>query len=319
MALERLEGPAGDFARRQTQRLRGDFAAALDRLGDHYWEDPKTRAFARDFYAQALIFAPDDEVALARGNFTIGALAQLREQAESSGFSSAEIEAAAPLKILADLDDPDLAAKIAALLDACAPPDEGALAAAGSGAGGASEVSPVAALGEPAPAEAAPEVAPEPEPEPAPPASDEAPEPAPAVAPAEAPPPSSAPEPAAKKRRSIDTEGLIARAESARRRGQDAEASRLFEQALTLAPRNPTALAALSDIAFDRGDFAEAAKLARKAIQVAPEIAEYHTRLGDALVKLRRKGEGLAAYERGLELGDARAKRRIELLEKGKL
>ncbi len=110
-----------------------------------------------------------------------------------------------------------------------------------------------------------------------------------------------------------------AQAESARRRGQDAEAATLFEQVLARAPRNSTALAALSDIAFDRGEHEAAARYARQAIQADPEIAEYHARLGDALVKLRRRGEAAASYERALELGDARAHRRIELLSKGGL
>ncbi|MCA9658730.1 MAG: tetratricopeptide repeat protein, partial [Myxococcales bacterium] len=313
-ALEHVEGAAGELARRQADVLRGFYADELVALGDHYWEDLRTRGFARDFYAQALIFRPDHEEALKRGNFTIGQLAQLREQAEASGFSPEELAAVAPLRILANTDDPDLADKLAALLNSC----DGPLTQTGGGiaAGGGVASTPAVAGAASAEApvgddEAAPGLEPgDAAPSEASPAEGEV---APAVEPVAEP--EVEPAPVKSRPRGPNPESLIAQAESARRRGQDGEAMTLFGQALALAPGNSTALAALSDIAFDRGDFKEAVRLARQAIKASPKIAEHHTRLGDALFKLRRRSEARAAFDQALELGDARAQRRIDLLE----
>ncbi|MEZ4385963.1 MAG: tetratricopeptide repeat protein, partial [Nannocystaceae bacterium] len=308
--LERVEGPAGALARGAAARLRERFAADLARLGAHYWETPQTRPFGRDFYAQTLIFRPDHEEALKRGNFTIGQLAQLRAQAEASGFTPEELAAVAPLRILANTDDPELAAKLAALLNSCDGPltqtGGGIAAATRGGAASSAAADPrLATQAEEPAAEAEPEVEPPAEPEPAPEAG-----PAPEAEPAPEPE-----APAKARPRGPSPASIIAQAESARRRGQDGEAMALFGQALALAPGNSTALAALSDIAFDRGDFKEAVRLARQAIKASPKIAEHHTRLGDALFKLGRRSDARAAFVRALELGDGRAQRRIDLLD----
>ena len=283
VALEATPAPADHLARKQSERLRDAFAKQLAALGQRYWDAPKTRPFARDFYAQALMFRPEHEQALKRGNFTMGQLAQLRDEAEQSGFTPEQIAAVAPLRILADPDDPRLAGLLAALPAACDAPISQQDPARGSG------------LAEP--------------PAPAPPPAPEPPAPA-AVAPeptAEAPP---APRPV---RPAFDPSALIEEAENARRRGHDDEAARLFRQALAGAPREATALAALSDIAFDRGDFQEAADLAAKATRAAPTIGEHHTRLGDAYLKLKRDPEARAEYQRALDLGDTRARRRLDI------
>ena len=223
------------------------------------------------------MFRPDHGPALQRGNFTLGQLAQLRDQAESSGFSPEQLAAVAPLRILADPDDPRLAALLASLPAECDTPlSQQDPPARGSGVL-APPSTPVSA--EP------PQFAAPPEPPPTPPPSEPTPAPEPPPQPpAAAPPRNDRPAP-------FDPSELIEAAENARRRGQDVEAARLFRQALAGAPRDATALAALSDIAFDRGDFLEAADLAAQASRAAPTIGEHHTRLGDAYLKLKRPAE----------------------------
>ena len=284
VALEKTPAPADTLARRQSERLRDVFAQQLASLGQRYWDAPKTRPFARDFYAQTLMFRPEHEQALQRGNFTMGQLAQLRDEAEHSGFSPEQLAAVAPLRILANPNDPRLAALLASLPAACDAPISQQDPARGSGL-----------LAPP----------PEPEPEPAPPVPTETIPP-----PAATPTPTPTPRPA---RPAFDPSALIEEAENARRRGQDDEASKLFRQALAGAPREPTALAALSDIAFDRGDFQEAADLATQAARAAPTIGEHHTRLGDAYLKLGRDADARAEYQRALDLGDTRARRRLAI------
>ena len=300
VALERTPAHASALARSQSEALRDHFAAQLAGLGQRYWDDPKTRPFARDFYAQTLMFRPDHGPALQRGNFTLGQLAQLRDQAESSGFSPEQLAAVAPLRILADPDDPRLAALLASLPAECDTP----LSQQDPPARGSGLLAPPSTPVSAEPPQFA--VPPEP-PSPTPPPSEPTPAPEPPPQPpAAAPPRNDRPAP-------FDPSELIEAAENARRRGQDVEAARLFRQALAGAPRDATALAALSDIAFDRGDFLEAADLAAQASRAAPTIGEHHTRLGDAYLKLKRPAETRAEYERALELGDARARRRLEL------
>ncbi len=335
VALEHVTGPATELARHEADRLRVSFAAQLAKLGEHYWKEERTQPFARDFYAQALIFQPDHPTALKRGNFTVGQLAQLRDQAESRGFSSEQLAAVAPLRILANIDDPDLEAKLAALLSTCDTPPSLASSSGGSRARGEhsssaargsalfapaaeeSDATPSADRDDPQPdPNADPGAAPDSDPH----ADPEAPPgevPAAVGEPAldETPAASPAPPRKPRSRSRGNPDSLIAQAENARRRGQDVEAKRLFAEALAIAPRSSTALAALSDIAFDRGDFREAAKLATQAIQASPSIAEHHTRLGDAYFKLKRMEEARGAYARAVELGDSRVQRRLDLMD----
>jgi len=278
--LEHVSGPAGEIARRHADELRARFAGELAALGDHYWDDPRTQPFARDFYAQTLIFQPDHELALRRGRVTVGQLSQIRAQAEVSGFSIDQIAAAAPLRRLAKVDEVDVDALLAELATACA------------------ELSEIL----PEPARVSPS---EPEPEPETETATEPEEPGEIGEPMS----TSAPRVQGPSARS-----LVVQAEKARIGDDDSEAVRLYSQALLVSPRNIDALAALSDIAFDRGEYDEAAELAERAVQVAPKRAALHRRLGDAYYKLRKLSSARAAFERAVELGDTRAQRRIDLM-----
>ncbi|MCA9659118.1 MAG: tetratricopeptide repeat protein, partial [Myxococcales bacterium] len=286
--LEHLTGPVAESARARADDLRERFAGELAGLGDHYWEDLRTKPFARDFYAQALIFKPDHEVALRRGRLTPGQIAQLRAQAEVSGFSIDQIIAAAPLRRLAKVDQVDVDALLAELAESC----EGTLEAAGvqlptsttkgegegeaAGEPGADEVDAGGTGG------------------------------GEGGAPTVSSPPRGITGPSAR--------ALLSRAEEARMAGQDSEAYRLYSQALVVSPRNVAALVALSDIAFDRGEYEEAANLAERAVEVAPKRAANHRRLGDAYYKLRQLKRAREAFETAVELGDTRAQRRLDLM-----
>ena len=294
--IEHVAEPAATFARRHADALRTTFADELAALGEVYWSDPKTRPFARDFYAQALMFRPDHAPSLRRASMSAGQLADLREQAIAASFSAEQLAAVAPMKILADLDDPDRMARFAALDPGCpAPPDAPPPDATAPGSTTPGPGDPVPA----APADPAPASPPE---EPGPPA-DEA-----IVGPPSPPAKQPRPPPA------VDVDDLLEQAENALRRGHHAESEKLFARVLAASPRDSTALAGLSDIAFDRGDFTEAARLAGQAARLAPDIAEHQTRLGDAFLKLARPADARARYERALALGDPRARRRLELL-----
>jgi len=288
--LEHVEGPALATARAQADALRARFAEEIATLGDRYWEDPRTRPFARDFYVQTLIFQPDHELALRRGRVTVGQINQLRAQAEVSGFSIAQIAAAAPLRKLATVDGVDVDALLGELATAC----DGLRAEDGP----------------------APEPSVEPEPE----ANEGSAEAEGELAGAEGSDPEGAGDPGtAKAVPNVYSSGpsarsLIARAEEARLADDVSESVRLYNQTLLVQPRNVAALVALSDIAFDRGDYEEAANLAERAVEVAPKRGANHRRLGDACYKLRRLGRAREAFERALELGDPRAQRRLDMM-----
>ena len=293
--LEHVEGPAHGIARRQADVLRARFAEDIAALGDRYWEDPRTQPFARDFYAQTLIFQPDHELALRRGRVTVGQINQIRAQAEVSGFSTAQIAAAAPLRKLAKVDDVDIDALLGELATVCD----------GLSAEDRAQADPSASA-EPAAEPARDEASGDPDAEPADSdgaetdgAGDERATPAPI-------PDVRSSGPSAR--------ALVARAEEARLADDVSESVRLYHQTLFVQPRNLAALVALSDIAFDRGDYEEAANLAERAVEVAPKKGANHRRLGDAYYKLRRLRRAREAFERALELGDPRAQRRLDMM-----
>jgi len=287
--LEHVEGPALATARAQADALRASFAEDIAALGDRYWEDPRTQPFARDFYAQTLIFQPDHELALRRGRVTVGQISQIRAQAEVSGFSTAQIAAAAPLRKLAKVDEVDIDAFLGELATVC----DG-----------------LSAEDRPQPE---PSAEPEPEPEPEPTEGS-------AESDGELVDPEGSGDPGtAKPVLEVRSSGpsartLVARAEEAQLADDVSESVRLYHQTLLVQPRNVAALVALSDIAFDRGDYEEAANLAERAVEAAPKRGANHRRLGDAYYKLRRLGGAREAFERALELGDPRAQRRLDMM-----
>src|SRR5690606_20903269 len=103
--LLELEAFDSDAAERAGQELRDEFALGLLQLGDGYWDRPGGRSFARDFYAQVLVFDPDQPRALERAGLSPTASAALRTRAATGKFDSTELQAVAPLTSLAKPDE----------------------------------------------------------------------------------------------------------------------------------------------------------------------------------------------------------------------
>ncbi|MBL4687264.1 MAG: protein kinase [Nannocystaceae bacterium] len=312
--LERLHGTAEVAAEDAAAELRGEFATELIVLGDRYWGEAGGRAFAGDYYAQALVFDPTLDRAQSRSALTLGQLNLLGRKAGAGDFSLPELMAAQPLLALA-VPEAERDEKIAVLLNA--PHQRSAMTEANLRLLKRSaviddvptrvpvEVTPV----EVAPVEVAPvEVAvPDTDPVVEPDLSEE---PVGVVASDKGGQATSSQKEAllvdSAAARSLAREGAAAMA-----RGDIATARRKLEAALALDPNQGPALATLSDIHFDAGRFSKARKYASRAISVAPRNAKHHMRLGDAYYQLVRFREAQAQYERAAELGDARAARRL--------
>ncbi len=104
LRLERWDGVGRTRAQERAQWLRTDFATRLIAYGDHAWDDPMTRGYARDYYAQALVLDPHNGRVRDRVGMTTGELAELRHKAETEAFSAGELEAA---EALVDFSHPE--------------------------------------------------------------------------------------------------------------------------------------------------------------------------------------------------------------------
>ena len=318
--LEALDGAAEERAAEAAIGLRSEFSRALVALGDRYFDDPETRAFARDYYVQALLFMPLDLRASGRAGVTLGQLAELGRRAGSGEFFADEVIAAEPLRILAEGDrgaarERALAfardsgrsgvieqAHLNSLLR-----QEGLLAAAAPAPTPAPVEPPVESVVEVAPAIVTAPVSEPPQvrPERGKPVSK------PVVV---ATPPVVTPEPAEPEAARGDPEGsraLCAEGDAAMQRGDVATATQRYNQALDLWHQNAAAMMGLSDVAFDGGKFERAAKYAEKAVRVEPNNGDYHLRLGDAYFKAFRYSEAEARYQRAAALKHPKASERL--------
>jgi serine/threonine protein kinase len=300
LELERDAANLGRSAAIEAGKLRREFAATLVRLGDEYWEREGGKPFAIDYYAEALIFDPDDAHAAGRASVTVGQLAALREKAGSGSFTEAELVAAEPLIALAEPDLAQRSEKVAALMATERP------RAASTSA--SLERLDVAPRSKPAASKhaRAPQVEP---PAPAAPA----PTPEPVI---EVPPEASTPLPATPTKPTIErdpakADELVREGKRARAEGRTSDALRAFERALAHDARSHAALIGLSDLHFDRGEYSRAVTHARRAVKFAPNNAEYRIRLGDAEYKMFRYEEAREAYQAALDLGHASAAARI--------
>ncbi|MCA9689575.1 MAG: serine/threonine protein kinase, partial [Myxococcales bacterium] len=94
-----------DYAQTIASELRDEFAETLNRLGDRYWSREGGLPFAIDYYAQTLLFVPDDAHARERASVSPGTLAALHQRASSGEFAEAELVAVEPLRVLAEPDE----------------------------------------------------------------------------------------------------------------------------------------------------------------------------------------------------------------------
>ncbi len=297
LEIETLRGPIEVRALALAADLRTTIADELAEIGDVYWN--AARPYARDFYAQALMFRPDHPRARERGGFTPGEVAELRDKASRATFSAAELTAVEPLLVLASRDPAERARWLREYEQTTAH------------APGETPTPAPAPLVPPAPA---PLVSPAPAPlvPPAPLVSPHAPS-APRITPEVPPTPGFTATPTAED--PSRAAQLVREAEAARQRGAPAEARRLYNQAIAAHPRCAAALGGLSDLAFDEGDYGKAVDFGERTVNIADDNAGYHLRLGDAYFKVMRYSDARRAYEAAAALGHPRAQERLGKLE----
>jgi len=287
--LESLDGPASEMAGAAANDLRRELAGELVALGDAYWNDPDARAFARDYYAQAVLFDPGSSHARSRAGFTPGEINDLRVRAENQDFSEPELRAAEPLLALAAPDEGERARRLAEVVSSDAPKS----ATSCQRMHGLAETRKNREPERPAsvariPMPVAIEVAV--------PASSE-------LAPTQ---PS--------KRQSGTAKQIAKQGHKALAAGDRDEAAALFQQAIALDPRNGSAAAGLSDVYFDRGDHQRALQYAQRAVQLDPSSGASLVRLGDAYFKVLDYDAARRSYERAAALGRTDAKQRLQRL-----
>lgn len=82
------------------------------------------------------------------------------------------------------------------------------------------------------------------------------------------------------------------------------DALRNYERANEISPAGPT-FSNMGVLYHERGDYARAVDSFRRAIALRPNSAPTHRNLGDALLRLGRRDEAVAAYRKAAELGEA--------------
>lgn len=113
--LEEVTGEERTAAQQQALDLRNELAETLVRLGDQYWDREGGRAFAVDYYKQALLFVRTDPVASERAGLTPDQLDELEAKAAVGNFSQEELLEAESLVALAEPDIDKRRKKIKAL------------------------------------------------------------------------------------------------------------------------------------------------------------------------------------------------------------
>ena len=303
LELDAIEREAADSTRAQ---LSEEFASTLVSLGDAYWDRAESRGFAREFYAQALLFAPDHETARERAGLTPAALAEMHRRAAIPDFSEYELEAVEPLEVLALSDESE---RIEALVDMSADLDAKRPSAAASLErlidGFAQEhpelplrVAQARGRGDGQPGSPTPvEESDEPEAH----ASDGR---------------GDTGEPRKEPRQRGDAKTLIKRAKSAYTSGRSDEAERLYHRTLALDEHNLPALIGLHHIHFDRGKYKDALAYAKQALALRPKRGDLNLFVGDSCMKVLDYSCARTHYEAARAAGDGRAEGRLELLDK---
>jgi len=311
--LEALTGSVSDPADARADELRGEFAATLTRLGDKYWERQGGRAFAIDYYAEALVFVPSLEQAAERASLSLGELSDLRSRAGAQDFSTRELKAVEPLAVLAEDDAQTRADKLLALSQddeirastsdrlhhlLIEDPEVPAALKSNATKSRAPASTPRSAAIEKeatddttvgdADADANADAS----------AAADIDENAPAVA---EPP----------QRDTAAARAETDRANAAFTRGAMAEAAEGFERALAADDRFAAAHHGLSRVAFHRGNYAQAARHGHKATRRAPRNAKYRIDLGDAYYKAYRYADAAKQYEAAGKLNHPSAAARL--------
>ncbi len=328
-ALESLEGNADAAGDERAKELRIEFAEQLVALGDKYYEDKVTRATARDYYTQALVFQPDNPTALLRAGASIGQIADLGERAMTTEFLEGELVAGEVAKVLASDNDEEIApglAKIQRRPEARSLSSKLVMRPMMAKFGASDNNAELLAAAQPK----------DPPEDPLLPADE------PGTDDTDTDTDDTAGKGKGKSKGKskgkgkgkgkgannssqggsddepiepydiLRSEELSKEAEAARRRGALNEAEQLFNQALGAWNQNPAALMGLSDINFDRASFDRAVKFAKRAVAAKPRDSGYRLRLGDAYFKVLRYNDARRSYEKAASLGNKKAKERLE-------
>ncbi len=292
LEMETIDGFGSFAAEKRAQELRREFADTLVRLGDRYWEHPAGRAFAVDYYAEALVFVPDHPIANERAPLSPGNLAELERKAGTQSFTESELAAVAPLDALAK-EDPDERQEAVVALRKKAPAWGGRIESQLDDlvASAPKKEAPVATPPVATPPIATPSVAPKP------------------IDPFVETPAVGTPTPKAS---ASDTKRWLAEGRSRLAAGAYAAARRAFERVLASEPRHAGALAGIARTAYEEGKYVESAKYAERAVAAAPKKADHVLLLGDAYFKSFRYGDAKTQYQRALELGHASANARLQ-------
>ncbi len=295
--LEQRVDELGKGATTAAEALRTELAATLTRLGDRYWDSPGGRVFAVDYYIQALVFDPTQELARKRAATTPGQLTELRRKAAALDFEAAELSASEPLLALAEPDDHERVRKLEEIgskgdelgvqgdlrIDKLLK-DEGVEVVADAGVK-ARKPARKPDAGSPSEAEVVP------------------------VAEARS---GERPVGAKANERSNEyvTQGL-----AALRSGERKKAETLFHRALDQDHRNHRALDGLAEVHFAAGDYDQAVQYGKRAVAAAPGRGIYRIHLGDAYFKVFRYKDAVEHYQRAEQLGQPEARARLEKVQ----
>ncbi|MCB9755236.1 MAG: protein kinase [Myxococcales bacterium] len=304
--IEALRSSVGRVASRRADALREEFAGTLVGLGDEYWERPGGKGFAVDYYAQALLFEPDNAAANNRVTYTPGQLAVLRDKVERHDFTERDFFIAATLEALAEQNPEVRARKIEALQrdEEQAVSTQETLEELLRGDPAIVRPTKIAQRPKPIKEETQPTKDPTEDP------TEDGP-PTPPDLPTEEP--VSVTDPVISDAPSADA--LVRDAKAAMNAGRGKEAERLYEKALAADSRSAPALIGLSDVHFNRGDYDKAANYARRAVKLRPKNAAYRMKLGDAYYKVFRYEEAREHYAAAMAQGHPDAERLLKKVE----
>ena len=316
--LEQLDDPSGG-AQDAADRLRRRFADELVARADASFDHTDARVLALELYTAALVFDPRQPRALERARVPAWLVADLGQRAESgmlrdeelalaelvridgTGPASGQRDAAPPtarlreqvaslpaslrLQLAGPLsrlrDDPSPAPVAAKTPDAASPVVIGADAAPAGAAPAVRDADPAR---RPRATSAA-----------ARPTNDAA------AAPATADP--------AEAQRRADAALALLRAGDIR----GAEAG--LHRALEADPRNADAWGGLAELLFEASRYHEAERYAKLYVAARPRSGTQRILLGDIQFKLQKYKDARAQYDKAMQLGDARAAKRIEQLD----
>jgi len=304
LELEALTGPAEREALVVARELRSEFAGALIKFGDRYYDMDGGRPFAADFYAMALVFDPDDAHASERSQVSPTQREAVIERARTGSFSGPELAAAEVLSALTEEEPVKRSRKLRKFLR-----DDAKT--------GLSTRAAIEAIVEEDPApkpKAKPKTKPkvvavaDPEPEPEDdPVLIEEPEVAAAARPESAPA-----KPAAAQPKRAAAEVKLGDAEL--RKGRLAPAESHYHRALEFDRRSFGAHLGLARSQFEKGQYPQAARFAERAARIKPRSSKAALLLGDAHFKTLNYPGARKAYQRALTLGSKKAQERLDRL-----